>query len=177
MKSSVQVTVEKVTNGCRRPNTIEPVTSLLSISHAAQDYPPVEGERLQVNSEREEIDWRQSRKTNSHRDESRSAQGTGGSFEERGGNSRLKKKKDLRRDMTIIPVSLPDAVTSTNKHHRQERKGIINFVLQLGKLRPNPHFVLQDPAGPNTPVLPAHAQPLPASTSKPSSGLSIFLSL
>lgn len=52
MKSSVQVTVEKVTNGCRRPNTTEPVTSLLSKSHVAQDYPPVEGERLQVNSER-----------------------------------------------------------------------------------------------------------------------------
>lgn len=65
---------------------------------------------------------------NSHRDESRSAQGTGGSFEERGGNSRSK-KKDLGRDKTIIPVSLPDAATSTNKRHRQERKGIINFVL------------------------------------------------
>lgn len=130
MKSSVQVTVEKVTNGCRRPNTIEPVTSLLSISHAAQDYPPVEGERLQVNSEREEIDWRQSRKTNSHRDESRSTHraqvGASRREEETVG---LKKKKRPEKRQTIIPVSLPDAATSTNKHHRQERKGIINSVL------------------------------------------------
>lgn len=47
---------------------------LLSKSRGAQEDPPVEGERFQVNSEREEVDQRQSRKMNPTGIRGRSAQ-------------------------------------------------------------------------------------------------------
>lgn len=93
-------------------------------SHGAQDYPPAKGEGFQVNSEREEVDQRQSWKMNP----------TGRRAEsykwELPGKRRKKKSLTILSQLLLSPMPPPPPTTTPGRDGK--RKGSLSLFYSWG---------------------------------------------